>query len=149
MPSQLGKMDKQKIVNKHFQRAFLGYDVEEVDAFLDEIIRDMERADQELGIAKLRIRMLLEELENHGLIKCRRSADAANQQEPVCEPLDMSQPQAPEEASPQEAESPETSPGQSTPEETAPEAQAHIEESAAPAAQNEVSQGNESEHEQN
>lgn len=64
-------MDKDTIINKHFQRAFLGYDVEEVDAFLDEVIRDMDRREQELGVARLRIKILLEELENHGLISRR------------------------------------------------------------------------------
>ncbi len=92
-------MDKQKIINKHFQRSFLGYDVEEVDAFLDEIIRDMERAEQEMGIARLRIRMLLEELETHGLLKCRRGdgAEKAGDDELVCEPVE---PEADEPAKP-------------------------------------------------
>ena len=61
-------MNKDTIVNKHFQRSFPGYDVEEVDAFLDEIVRDMDRREQELGILKLRIKILLEELEGRGLI---------------------------------------------------------------------------------
>lgn len=69
-------MDKERIINQHFHRSILGYDVEEVDAFLDEIIREMDRREQELGIARLRIKILLEELENHGLIK-NRSGDGA------------------------------------------------------------------------
>ncbi len=64
-------MNKEKIVNKHFHRAILGYDVEEVDAFLDEVIRDMEHTEQELNVARLRIRILLGELESHGLIKAK------------------------------------------------------------------------------
>ncbi len=71
LPYKGMSMDKQKIINKHFSRAIMGYDVEEVDAFLDELIRDMDRADQELGVAKLRIRMLLGELQEHGLLKGR------------------------------------------------------------------------------
>jgi DivIVA domain-containing protein len=74
-------MDKDTIINKHFQRAFLGYDVEEVDAFLDEVIRDLDRRKQELGVARLRIKILLEELENHGLIS--RRAGGAKKTEAV------------------------------------------------------------------
>lgn len=59
-------MDKAKIVNKRFRRSFLGYDIEEVDAFLDEIVRALDQRDQEAGVARLRIRMLLEELACRG-----------------------------------------------------------------------------------
>ncbi|PWM01581.1 MAG: hypothetical protein DBY06_05290 [Clostridiales bacterium] len=52
----------QEIVNRKFSRAFQGYDIGEVDAFLDEIIRDMERMEQELQLLELRNKMLLEEL---------------------------------------------------------------------------------------
>ncbi|HOF99532.1 MAG: Cell cycle protein GpsB [Firmicutes bacterium ADurb.Bin248] len=62
-------MDKEKIVNKRFRRSFLGYDIEEVDAFLDDIIREFDRRDQEAGVARLRIRMLLEELACRGPIR--------------------------------------------------------------------------------
>ena len=43
-------MQIQEIVNRKFSRAFQGYDIGEVDAFLDEIIRDMERMEQELQL---------------------------------------------------------------------------------------------------
>jgi len=59
-------MDKAKIVNKRFRRSFLGYDIEEVDAFLDEIVRALDQRDQDAGVARLRIRMLLEELACRG-----------------------------------------------------------------------------------
>jgi len=52
----------QEIINRKFSRAFQGYDIGEVDAFLDEIIRDMERMEQELQLLELRNKMLLEEL---------------------------------------------------------------------------------------
>lgn len=52
----------EEIINKQFSRAFWGYDIGEVDAFLDEIVRANERAEQELEIAQLRIKMLLDEL---------------------------------------------------------------------------------------
>ena len=55
-------MQLQEIVNRRFSRAFQGYDIGEVDAFLDEIIRDMERMEQELQLLELRNKMLLEEL---------------------------------------------------------------------------------------
>ena len=52
----------QEIVHRKFSRAFQGYDIGEVDAFLDEIIRAMERMAQELQLLELRNKMLLEEL---------------------------------------------------------------------------------------
>lgn len=55
----------EEIINRQFSRAFWGYDIGEVDEFLDEIIRGNERAEQELEIAQLRIKMLLEELEHY------------------------------------------------------------------------------------
>ncbi len=55
-------MQIQEIINRKFSRAFQGYDIGEVDAFLDEIIRDMERMEQELQLLELRNKMLLEEL---------------------------------------------------------------------------------------
>ena len=55
-------MQIQEIVNRKFSRAFQGYDIGEVDAFLDEIIRDMERMEQELQLLELRNKMLLAEL---------------------------------------------------------------------------------------
>ena len=55
-------MQIQEIVNRKFSRAFQCYDIGEVDAFLDEIIRDIERMEQELQLLELRNKMLLEEL---------------------------------------------------------------------------------------
>ena len=52
-------MQIQEIVNRKFSCAFQGYDIGEVDAFLDEIIRDMERMEQELQLLELRNKMLL------------------------------------------------------------------------------------------
>ena len=48
----------EEIINRQFSRAFWGYDIGEVDEFLDEIIRGNERAEQELEIAQLRICLL-------------------------------------------------------------------------------------------
>lgn len=55
-------MQAKEIIERRFSRAFRGYDVGEVDAFLDEILRDQERMEQELRLLELRNNMLLEEL---------------------------------------------------------------------------------------
>lgn len=55
-------MHIKEIVERKFSRAFRGYDIGEVDAFLDEIIRDQERMEQEMQLLELRNKMLLEEL---------------------------------------------------------------------------------------
>ena len=56
-------MKTQEIIEKKFSRAFRGYDVGEVDAFLDEIIRDLERAEQDMKLMKLKNKMLQEQLD--------------------------------------------------------------------------------------
>lgn len=56
-------MNRDVIINKTFTRAFLGYDAGEVDSFLDEVVREFDRMKQELDVARLRNKMLLEELE--------------------------------------------------------------------------------------
>ncbi len=45
-------MEREEIINKKFPHAFWGYDVTEVDLFLDEIIREMDRLHNELDIAE-------------------------------------------------------------------------------------------------
>ena len=40
-------MTVEAIANKSFRRTFLGYDLEEVDDFLDEIIRQIQQMEQE------------------------------------------------------------------------------------------------------
>ena len=44
-------MKRIEIINKEFPHAFWGYDVTEVDLFLDEIIREFDRLHNELDIA--------------------------------------------------------------------------------------------------
>ena len=44
-------MKRIEIINKEFPHAFWGYDVAEVDLFLDEIIREFDRLHNELDIA--------------------------------------------------------------------------------------------------
>ncbi|MEA5059598.1 MAG: DivIVA domain-containing protein [Candidatus Pelethousia sp.] len=55
-------MRAKDIIERKFSRAFRGYDVSEVDAFLDEILRDQERMEQEMQLLELRNKMLLDEL---------------------------------------------------------------------------------------
>lgn len=64
-------MDKQTIIEKRFTRSIEGYDIEEVDAFLDEVAREFDRRDAALNVARLRIKLLLGEMESHGLIPKR------------------------------------------------------------------------------
>ena len=58
-------MTRDVIINKVFTRAFMGYDAAEVDNFLDEVIREFDRMKQELDVARLRNKMLLDELERY------------------------------------------------------------------------------------
>ncbi len=55
-------MQAKEIIEHKFSRAFRGYDIGEVDAFLDEILRDQERLDQEMQMLEMRNKMLLDEL---------------------------------------------------------------------------------------
>ncbi len=104
-------MDREKIINKHFHRAFLGYDAEEVDAFLDEILREMDRADQELGIARLRIRILLEELEARGVIPARREGERIKADERAAAPKESpAEEKPPEEFQEEPQEKPQEEP---------------------------------------
>ena len=51
------------ILQKDFKRAFLGYDIQQVDAFLDEIIAELRRCREENDLMVLRIEALLERLD--------------------------------------------------------------------------------------
>ena len=52
-------MKKEDILNKKFRRAFRGYDMQEVDAFLDEIIADSQKQQAEHDLMIQRIKALL------------------------------------------------------------------------------------------
>jgi len=60
-------MTIKEIAKRRFSRAFRGYDISEVDTFLDEIIKDMERTEQDIKILQLRNQVLLERLAKHGI----------------------------------------------------------------------------------
>ena len=47
-------MNRNDIITRKFAHAFFGYDVEDVDLFLDEIIREFDRIHNELEIAELK-----------------------------------------------------------------------------------------------
>lgn len=55
------------IANKKFSRAFPGYNIREVDAFLDEIAKDIERREQDIKLLELRNEMLIERLAASGV----------------------------------------------------------------------------------
>ena len=47
-------MNRNDIIKRKFPHAFFGYDVEDVDLFLDEVIREMDRIHNELDIETLK-----------------------------------------------------------------------------------------------
>ena len=57
----------EEIVRKKFSRAFMGYDIEEVDQLLDAVCREFERAERESEILRLRIQLLSAQLEQAGI----------------------------------------------------------------------------------
>ena len=71
-------MTVEAIANKSFRRTFLGYDLEEVDDFLDEMIQQMEQERRELTDT---IDYLVGELKNAGIVPMDR--ESAYVAEPV------------------------------------------------------------------
>lgn len=51
------------IVRQRFAKVFRGYDVQEVDLFLDDVIREMDRLEQERNSLLIRLEALLQELD--------------------------------------------------------------------------------------
>ena len=51
------------IVEKNFTKVFRGYDVQEVDLFLDDVIRTLEEHERERDLLLSRVEALLERLE--------------------------------------------------------------------------------------
>ena len=47
-------MNRNDIIKRKFSHSFFGYDVEDVDLFLDEVIREMDRIHNELDIETLK-----------------------------------------------------------------------------------------------
>ena len=56
-------MKDEEILKKTFRRSMRGYDMQEVDAFLDEIIADRKKQQEEHDLMVTRIEALLERLD--------------------------------------------------------------------------------------
>ena len=69
-------MTVEAIANKSFRRTFLGYDLEQVDDFLDEIIRQMQQMEQERRELTDTIDYLVGELRSAGIVPMEREMDA-------------------------------------------------------------------------
>ena len=68
-------MTVEAIANKSFRRTFLGYDLEEVDDFLDEIIRQIQQMEQERRELTDTIDYLVGELKNAGIVPVDRELE--------------------------------------------------------------------------
>lgn len=55
-------MNAYDIINKRFSKAFRGYDMEEVDAFLDEIVVEFEKIKHDRDMMVVRIEALLDRI---------------------------------------------------------------------------------------
>ena len=62
-----GSRKKSDIIEKQFNRAFWGYDIVEVDQFLDEIVKELEHMEQENKLLELRNQMLLDRMARDGV----------------------------------------------------------------------------------
>ncbi len=60
-------MKPNDIIEKQFNRAFWGYDIIEVDRFLDEVSKELERMGQENKLLELRNQMLLDRMAAGGV----------------------------------------------------------------------------------
>ena len=69
-------MTVEAIANKSFRRTFLGYDLEEVDDFLDEIIRQIQQMEQERRELTDTIDYLVGELRSAGIVPMDRELGA-------------------------------------------------------------------------
>ena len=69
-------MTVEAIANKSFRRTFLGYDLEQVDDFLDEIIRQMQQMEQERRELTDTIDYLVGELRSAGIVPMDREPGA-------------------------------------------------------------------------
>ena len=72
-------MTVEAIANKSFRRTILGYDLEQVDDFLDEIIKGMQQMEQERRELTDTIDYLVGELKNAGIVPMDRELDAVAQ----------------------------------------------------------------------
>ncbi len=68
-------MTVEAIANKSFRRTFLGYDLEQVDDFLDEIIRQMQQMEQERRELTATLDYLVGELRSAGIVPMDRETE--------------------------------------------------------------------------
>lgn len=61
-------MQKREIIDRKFSRAFQGYDIAEVDFFLDELYREFSLMENEIASLKERVEELSAELPENGLL---------------------------------------------------------------------------------
>lgn len=67
------------IVKQRFTKVFRGYDVQEVDIFLDEVIRTLETMEKERNLLLSRLEALLNELDRYdALLKNNAVSDSVN-----------------------------------------------------------------------
>ena len=69
-------MSVEAIANKSFRRTFLGYDLEQVDDFLDQIIQQLPQMEQERRELTDTIDYLVGELKNAGIVPAERELGA-------------------------------------------------------------------------
>jgi len=70
------------IVNKEFNRAFVGYDMREVDSFLDDIIDRLERYEAERREMLTAMGYLLDKLENGGSLPDVKRSKSSTKETP-------------------------------------------------------------------
>ncbi|MBA1393356.1 DivIVA domain-containing protein, partial [Lactobacillus sp. XV13L] len=63
------KLDPKQIVEKRFKTALKGYNGQEVDAFLDEIIQDYETYDKMITDLKAENKRLIEQLDSNSALR--------------------------------------------------------------------------------
>lgn len=80
-------MQKEDIIRKQFSRAFQGYDIAEVDLFLDELYRELEIAERERELLELRVEYLTASLAQHGVSLGNEQAAALEAREGYIEEL--------------------------------------------------------------
>ena len=67
------------IVKARFTKVFRGYDVQEVDLFLDEVIRTLDEMEQERNLLLSRMEALLAQLDEYDVLLQSGNGQKANQ----------------------------------------------------------------------
>jgi DivIVA domain-containing protein len=67
------------IVKARFTKVFRGYDVQEVDLFLDEVIRTLDEMEQERNLLLSRMEALLAQLDEYDALLQSGNGQKANQ----------------------------------------------------------------------